>query len=360
MYKKIFVLLYAFFSIFILNACAPQNAQSDENDGEYRRFRANFIGLFDTHTTILGYATSEEEFSQRIDILNEELTRLHELFDIYNEYDGINNLKTINDNAGIQPIEVDPSIISLINFSKEAYNYTDGLLNIALGPVLTIWHEYRAFANINPDLAELPSMEKLKQADNYTNINDIIIDEENNTVFLLHENMSLDVGAIAKGYAVEVIAQKAKDIGLTNAVISVGGDIRTLDGPPVGRRVWAIGIQDPNRRINDTQNTIDTVYVTNNSVVTSGDYQRFFVVDGQVYHHIINPRTLMPLNEYRAVSVIHPDASIANILSTAIFLLPIDEGIEILKSFEAEAIWILNDESIVTTDGYKLISRSFN
>ena len=344
-------------TIFV-SACGSQN---DENDDGYTRYRASFMGLFDTHSVILGYTTSEEEFGYLVNLLHEELTRLHELFDIYNEYDGINNMKTINDNAGIQPVEVDQSIINLINLSKEAYYHTDGLLNIALGPVLTVWHEYRAFANINPDIAELPSMEKLQQANSYANMNDIIVDEENNTVFLTQAGMSLDVGALAKGYAVEQIAQKARNIGLSHAVISVGGDIRTLDGPPVGTRdIWAIGIQDPNMRMNETQNTIDTVYVTNNSVVTSGDYQRFFVVDGQIYHHIICPRTLMPKNYYRAVSVIYPDAGVANIISIAIFLMPIEEGIEFVESFGAEAIWILYDGFVVTTDGYNLISRNFS
>lgn len=343
-------------SILILTACSS----SDQSD-EYTRYRASFIGLFDTHTVILGYTKTEEEFTYLTNIIREELTRLHELFDIYNEYNGVNNMRTINLNAGIEPVEVDPVIISLLNRSKEAYYETDGLLNIALGPVLNVWHEYRTFGSMNPDLAELPSLEKLQHVNNFTNIDDIVIDEDNSTVFLRYPEMSLDVGSLAKGYAVELAAQLANEIGLNSSVISIGGDIRTLDGPPVGERnVWAIGIQDPERGMNDVQNTIDTVYVTHQSVVTSGDYQRFFIVDGQAYHHIINPRTLMPTNYYRSISVLYPDSSIANMIAIAAFLLPLEESLSFVENLGAEAIWILNDASIVTTDGYKLISRNFS
>jgi len=352
--KKILSFLLIF--IFVLTACGS----GDEGD-EYTRYRASFIGLFDTHTVILGYTKTEEEFSYLTNIIREELVRLHELFDIYNEYDGINNMKTINLNAGIEPVEVDPVVISLLNLSKEAYYETDGLLNIALGSVLNIWHEYRTFGSRNPDLAELPSLEKLQHANNFTNINDIIIDEENNTVFLRYPEMSLDVGSLAKGYAVELVAQLANDIGLSSAVISIGGDIRTLDGPPVGTRdVWAIGIQDPDRSMNDIQNTIDTVYVTHQSVITSGDYQRFFVVDGQAYHHIINPRTLMPTSYYRSISVLYPNSATANMIAIAAFLLPLEESLQFVESLGAEAIWILNDASVVTTEGYSLVSRNFS
>lgn len=350
--------IFLFIITLLLASCEIPNSN---NRNEYKRFRSTFIGLFDTHSIIMGYATSEEEFNYFRDIIYNELYRLNQLFDIYNEYENINNLKTINDNAGISEVKVDPVIINLIKYSKELHTYTNGLVNIALGPVIKIWNEYRLLSSANPSLATLPNMKQLQHANNYTNINDVIIDEENNKVFLKHQNMSLDVGSIAKGFSIELVSQKAIEAGFESFVISVGGDIRTSGAPLAGsRNQWSIGIQHPNLSIHGTQNIIDNVYVTNNSVFTSGDYQRFFVVNGEVYHHIIDPTTLMPANKYRAVSVIYPNAATADALSTAVFILNIQQGKKILEEFGAQAIWILHDNSTIYTEGFKNISNYYS
>jgi FAD:protein FMN transferase len=355
MYKKILISLNLFFLSILLTSC------TSENSVEYERFQTSFIGLFDTHSVILGYSHTQQEFDKNSAIIYDELQRLHNLFDIFNEYEGINNLKTINNNAGIVPVEVDDDIIDLLKFSKEMYTLTDGLVNIALGPVLSIWDEYRDFSLANPDLARLPSMEKLELANNYTNINDIIIDEDNNTVFLKHENMSLNVGAIAKGYAVELAALKAIEIGFYSSVISVGGNVRTAYPPgSYDRDTWSIGIQDPNLQVGGVQNIIDIVFINHMSVVSSGGYERYYMVDGNSYNHIINPKTLMPSNKHNAVTIIYPDSGVADTLSTFVFILPLYDGLYFIESFEgAEALWVSHDETVTISSGYHLISRDY-
>ena len=125
---------------------------------------------------------------------------------IRDSYEGINNIKTINDNAGIKPVKVDKRIIDLIKFSKDMYEKTNGKTNIAFGAVLSIWHEYRTIGIEDPANAALPSEEELRIASEHTNIEDIVIDEEHSTVFLSDPLMRLDVGAVAKGYATEQVS----------------------------------------------------------------------------------------------------------------------------------------------------------
>lgn len=326
---------------------------SDDADAsELHRFNDIFIDLFDTATIVIGYASSQQEFDYfSRNVIRAELYRLHQLFDIFNEYPEINNIWTINNSAGSHPVNVDPVIIELLKLCIEAYHSTNGIVNAALGPVTNIWREH-----ISSDREPVvPSMDILREASILTNINNVIIDEENNTVFLKYEGMSLDVGAIAKGFAIEAAVQKAIEAGFDSFFLSVGGDVRVAGGPISGvRDTWSLGIQDPTGE----REIVDAVYATHTSVFSSGDYQRFFIVDDVRYHHIIDPRTLMPAINYRAVTIIYPDGGMADILSTAAFILDINEAKPILADFGAEAIWILNDGTIITTEGYWQYSRS--
>ena len=224
----------------VLSACTA-NAQP-----EYTRYRVMFFGMFDTVVEVLGNTRTQDDFNYFAQIIRERLEELHQLFDIYNEYEGINNLKTINNNAGIQPVEVSQDIIDLLLLAKEGYRITNGLFNIAMGSVLTIWHDYRTFGRRHSDLAVLPDMDMLQEASLLTNIDDIVIDEENSTVFLRQPGMSLDVGAIAKAFAAEDAAFLARDMGFTSFLLNAGGQITVVGEPADTDAVrWSIAIQDP-------------------------------------------------------------------------------------------------------------------
>ena len=160
---------------------------------EYTRYNDNF-SAFDTITQVLGYTKTEDEFNSYVKKIESRFQELHKLYDIYSDYEGINNIKTINDNAGIEPVKVDKQIIDLIKFSKEWYNRTGGKTNIAMGSVLRIWHDYREEADRNPANAKIPPMEELLEASEHTDIDRVIVDEENSTVYLEDEN-ALDVGS---------------------------------------------------------------------------------------------------------------------------------------------------------------------
>ncbi len=308
----------------LLTGCAEAAAPE-------QKYTATFLYLFDTVTTIVGHAESEAQFQETAQSIHDGLQFYHQLFDIYNDYPGINNLKTVNDNAGLQPVVVDGAIIALLQDCKRYEALTDGRVNVALGGVLRLWHEARSEGIQDPVHAALPDMQALKAAAQYTDLDALVIDEVASTVYISDARVQLDVGAIAKGWAVQRVAQQVK----SGLLISVGGNVcatgpKKADGTP-----WVVGIQNP-----DGKDYLHTLFVSGGCVVTSGDYQRSYVVDGKAYHHIIAPDTLMPAALWRSVTVVCSDSGLADALSTALFLLPLQQGQELLAACGAEAMWL--------------------
>ena len=332
--KRLLTLLLA---VLLLGGCAPKEPQQS-------RYQATFLELFDTVTTIVGYAPSEEAFRETSEAIRHALASYHQLFDIYHTYPGVVNLKTLNESAGIAPVEVDGKIMELLKFCREVYNATSGKVNIAMGSVLQLWHEAREDGIADPANAKLPEEAALEEAAKHTDLSQLILDEEAGTVFYADPEMRLDVGAIAKGYALEQVCKTAPE-GL---LISVGGNVRATGAKPDGGS-WVVGIQNPTGE----EGYLHTVEVEDISVVTSGDYQRYYTVDGVSYHHIIDPETLYPGRLWRAVTVLCPDSGLADGLSTALFLLPQAEGQALLDKFGCEALWVDSDNHLHYSPGFR-------
>ncbi len=315
------------------------------------RFSTSFLDVFDTASTIVAYTENEKAFQESAGAYKDLLTEYHQLYDIYHTYEGMNNLKTINDNAGIAPVEVDSRIIDLLQFGREMYDLSDGKVNICFGSVLSVWHDYREEGLSDPESAQLPPVDELTAAAAHTNMDDLIIDADASTVYLADPDMSLDVGSIAKGYAVEQVSAQFADKGLSNAAFSIGGNVCTV-GWKEGKEgnSWIIGLENPDRSQEDY---LMTLKLSGLSVVTSGDYQRYYTVDGHQYHHIIDPETLMPAEYMHAVSVISDRSGYADGLSTTLFLMPVEEGLSLVESLpDVEAVWVTNDNEIVTSSGF--------
>lgn len=315
-----------------------------------RQYQATYLTLFDTVTTIMGLDVSEEEFGKKAQAIHDDLQIYHELFDIYNEYEGKTNLKTINDHAGVVPVTVDPIIIQFLSDCKEYYQITDKAVNAAMGSVLRLWHETRSDGFRDPMNSKLPDADKLKEAGEHIGFESIIIDEEASTVYISDPECSLDVGAIAKGWATQKVAEHAPE-GL---LISVGGNVCATGPKDANGTPWVVGVQDPD----DTKNNLHTIYFRSGAVVTSGDYQRYYVVDGKKYHHIIDPDTGMPSEYWRAVTIVCQDSGVADALSTALFLLPLEEGKALLEKYDAQAIWIDQDGREYMTPGFEEMIRT--
>ncbi len=316
---------------------------------------------FDTSTQISGYAASREEFDEIFAEAMAAVEEYHKLFDIYNRYDGIENLYKINKlySGEHRVITVDRKIIDMLLYAKEMYVKTNGKMNIAMGSVLSIWHDCREEADSNFGIGEIPSMDELTEAAKHTDINDLIIDEENCTVYLADPQMKLDVGAIAKGYAVEMVARMLEEKGISGYTINIGGNIRTVGLKATGEK-WVAAVENPL----DPNDLPPTAYVglEREAIVTSGSYQRYyFDVYGNTYHHIIDSETLMPADHFVAVSVICGDSGLGDGLSTALFCMPLEEGLALVESLDGvEAMWTSPDGTITKSSGFSNYEVEYN
>ena len=317
---------------FLLCGCAP---------AAQKQYNAVYLDLFDTVTTIIGSGDSEEQFRQKAQVIYEQLLVYHRLFDIYNDYEGITNLKTVNDQAGVAPVTVDSPIIELLLDCKAYYELTDGKVNVAMGSVLKLWHEARKHGTENPENAKLPDKEALTQAAEHISFDSIVIDEVASTVYISDPEMSLDVGAIAKGWAVQRVAENAPK----GMLISVGGNVCATGAKEDGS-AWVVGVQNP-----DGGEYLHKISINDGAVVTSGDYQRTYTVDGKQYHHIIDPATGMPSTYWRSVTVVCADSALADALSTALFVLPLEEGKALAKECGAKVLWLDVDGKEYATEG---------
>lgn len=310
----------------LLAGCAAPGSGSAKS-----QYTATFLTLFDTVTTIVGRAESEEAFTAQAQAIHDELLVYHQLFDIYNDYAGLNNLKTVNDQAGIAPVEVDSRIIELLTDCRAYYELTGGKVNVAMGSVLALWHEARDAGLDDPAHAALPDQAALEEAARHMDIACIIIDEAASTVYLSDPDARLDVGAVAKGWATQRVAETAP----AGLLLSVGGNVCATGPKDESGTPWVVGINNP-----DSSNYLHTLNITGGAVVTSGDYQRYYTVDGKTYHHIIDPGTLFPSAYWRSVTILCADSGLADALSTALFLLPQAEGQRLLDQCGAEAMWV--------------------
>ena len=166
---------------------------SAKEEPQQKQYTASFLDVFDTVTSITGKAEDEESFRSKTQTVHAALVEYHQLFDIYNAYDGLNNLKTVNENAGIAPVKVDARIIALLKDCKTYYELTDGIVNPAMGSVLQLWHVARNDGINDPANAYLPREESLKQASQYMDFDAVIIDEAASTVYISDEKVQLDV-----------------------------------------------------------------------------------------------------------------------------------------------------------------------
>ena len=337
MKKVLSLMLACVMAVATLTGCSPK----------YEKFSEMMITqhYFNTIITVISYQPSQEKFDEMIDYIDSEMDRLNKLYDIYNNYKGINNIKTINDNAGVAPVEVDQDIIDLLLFSKEWHEKSGGRLNIAMGSVLKVWHDTRE-AYDNGDAVKLPDMDLLKEKAQHIDINCLEIDTENNTVFITDPDMRLDVGAVAKGYATELIGDALAE-KYDNFLISSGGNIRAHGAPKDDRERWGIAIENPmvDENWQVIGGNIDMAYYnTDMSLVCSGGYQRYMIIDGQRYHHLVDPSTLKPEEVYRGVAILCEDSGMADALSTTLFLMSPDQAMQFIETIpDADCVLVEMD-----------------
>ena len=339
-------LLCVLLSLIIMLVCCSCSVSSKKE-----RFSSSFLDLFDTASTVIAYDSNQEDFNTHLEAFHQKLEEYDKLYDIYSAYDDVVNLNTLNNIAKDKPVAVDSKIIDLLEYGKYVYNLSGGKTNICFGAVLSIWHDYRQNGINNPDEASLPDMKALQEASKHTDINSLIIDKENNTVYFEDPELKLDVGAVAKGYAVQMVCKWAEENLWTSGAISIGGNVYTFGYKnDDGKSLWNIEIESPNL---DYMENVAQVQITGLSVVTSGDYQRYYMVNGKKYCHIINPDTLMPSEYVASVSVICNDSALGDALSTTLFNMSIENGKKLVEETDGvEASWVDKEYNKTFSSGF--------
>lgn len=313
--------------------------------GQTSKFSKTVLGCFDTVTSIIGYEKTEDAFLTVASEIEAELREYHALFSIYDDSKTVNNLKRLNEERSMTASD---ALLDFLEYGILMYEKTNGRMNIAMGAVLSLWHEARTAGTLEPHKAKLPDREALEAARAHCSIDSIVIDREKKTVTLTDERVLLDVGALGKGYAVEMIAKDLEARGISGYLINAGGNVRTV-GVKGDGSTWSVGVEDPN----SDDGLLATLSLSGEALVTSGSYMRYYYVKGKKYHHIISPDTLMPSEGIVSLTVLSESSAEADALSTALFTLSYEDGAALLADFpEVEAMWLLSDGTLRYTDGF--------
>lgn len=292
----------------------------------------------DTYINVKIYSSNSEKAKKALEEVEKIYKKYHQLSDRYNEYSGINNVYFINNNnVKSKNIIIEEELYNLIKFGKEWYQKSNGLLNINLGNVIDVWKKYR------DQKTGIPTVEELKSGGSI-NIEDVVLLDNN---MMLNNHPNIDLGAISKGYTTKVVGEYLKANGFNQFIINAGGNI--LVGDHYNNGLYKIGVEDPNK----IGGIYQIIKAKNMAVVTSGGYERFYEYGGKLYHHIIDPNTLMPSNYMKSVTIVTDNSALGDALSTILFLMPIDEGKKYIKQFDnVEAIWYANDDTIIKSEGF--------
>ncbi len=314
--------------------------KQDDKVDEAKSKEISFYNYFDTviKIKVFGDYTNAEIATLKQDV-EKELAPYNQVVDRFNKYDNVQNIFLLNE---VDKIDYNQDLDYLISSSTKLYNEESKQLNIALGPVIDIWKKYITDCNDNSN-CRVPSDEELQSVSTNIDPNDIVITDKSITTSL---GMKVDLGAVAKGYGADKIAEILEHNGYGNYLINAGGNVLVSKR---GNGVkFKIGIVNPN----DVSKTLMTLKIEDKAVVTSGDYERFYEVGDVRYHHLINNETLYPSSNFKSVTVITDSSFKADAYSTMLFGMSLEEGKTLAESKdEMEVIWILGDGTVEKTSG---------
>lgn len=341
--KKIITMFLILILVFPTTSCSKQKNISPVS-------RTNF--LLGTLIEITIYDNPQESIFtkafDRIKDIEDKMTINEEKLNSKSE------IMNINDNSGNKYVKVSNDTFYVIEKGIYYSNLSKGNFDITIGPIVKLW-------NIGTEHAKIPSNEEIDKSLELVNYNNVLINKESKEVMLKNNGMKIDLGAIAKGYAADEVKKVLLKNGVNHAIINLGGNIYAL-GSKIDGNPWAIGVQNPFHKRGEA---LGIVNVTNKSVVTSGIYERYFEKKGKRYHHILNPFTGYPVeNSIAGVSIIANGSIDADGLSTALFALGVDKGLELAEQIDGvDAILITKNNKIYMTSGikesFKLINNNF-
>ncbi|MBY6952355.1 FAD:protein FMN transferase [Clostridium botulinum] len=257
----------------------------------------------------------------------------------------------INKNAGIVPVKVSKNTFDVVKASLIYSEKSKGSFDITVEPLVSLW-------GIGTDKARIPSKDEINNALKLINYKDVIINEKESTVMLKRKGQAIDLGAIAKGYTADELKKVLLNYNVSSAFLSLGGNVYVLGNKP-DKTLWKIGVQNP---LEPRGDYLGIVSVSDKSVVTSGNYERFFEKNGKRYHHIFDTKTGYPAEKgLISVSIISDKSIDGDALSTSVYTLGLDEGKKLIESLKGvEAIFVTNDKKVYVTSGLKDIFKLTN
>ena len=261
----------------------------------------------------------------------EEIARIEALLSTYQETSETN---LINKNAGLKPVKVSDEVFSLIKRSKKISEITDGTFDITYGSI------DQRFWNFDTEMTELPDEVLARKSIALIDYRNIILNTEEKTVFLKNKGMRIGFGGIGKGYAAEKTKNLLKNLGVKAGIINASGDLSCW-GIAENGKPWTIGIAHPD--FSDLP--FSTLEVTDLSVATSGNYEKFVMIDGKRYSHTINPKTGFPVHGIKSVTVISPNAEISDALATPITILGTEKGLALINQLKDIECIIIDDDN---------------
>jgi len=293
--------------------------------------------LMGNHFEISAVAEDEAWAHERIDAAVLEIQRIEKLLTTFSD---TSETSVINQNAGIEPVVVSRETFNLIERSIRLSGITQGAFDITYGSVdKRLW-------NFDTAMKELPSAEVAKKMVRLINYRNIILDKEKGTVFLKEKGMRIGFGGIGKGYAAERAKQVMKEMGVESGIVNASGDLAVWGYQPDGSE-WTIGIINPNV----ANQIFSYMKVTNMAVATSGNYEKYILVNGKKYSHTIDPRTGLPVTGIKSVTIIAPNAELADAMATPVMIMGIQAGMHMINQ-------IHNIEAILIDDNDKIYSSN--
>lgn len=272
----------------------------------------------------------ENSANQHIDAAINEIRRIEKLLTTFSEESQTN---LINRNAGIKPVKVDWEIFDLIERCLRISRITDGYFDISYGGI------DKSFWNFDCEMKELPNPELIKDHLKLVNYQNIILNREKQTVLLKEKGMRIGFGGIGKGYAAEMAKQMLQNRGVTSGIVNASGDLTTWGNQADGRP-WTVGIADPD----NAKQPFSYMNITNMAIATSGNYEKFVVINGKKYSHTINPKTGIPVSGVKSVTIFCPNAEIADAMATPVSIMGIDVALHMINQINHLECIIIDDQ----------------
>jgi len=311
----------------LLSSCSANRLSA------YKKSKA----LLDTFITITVVAASQDMADKAIE---DAFDVIEKFGDLVNFYSDKSELSAINRNAGIREVRVSPETLDIIEKALFVSEKSGGAFDPTIGPEIKLWDFLK---KVKPSDAEIRKNLPLV---NYKNI---IIDRTKSTVFLSRRDMLLDLGGIAKGFAADLAVQSLKQKGISSGLVAVAGDIKAFGLKP-DKKPWIVGIKNPRQKSNDDE-IIARVPLSDKAISTSGDYERYFIMDGKRFHHLLIPKSGYPANTCQSVSVIADQGVMTDAFSTAFFVLGPERGLGLAKEMGMDVMIIDSKGALHTTPG---------